>query len=71
MNKEIKRRTNVVGIFPNEDSDIRLVGAILQEQADEWQVARRYFGLESMRRLFEPEPLVMAEPLPLTLAPVH
>jgi len=71
LNKEVKRRTNVVGIFPNEDSVIRLVGAILLEQADEWQVARRYFSLESMRKLFEPQPLVMAEPMPLTLAPVH
>lgn len=71
LNKEIKRRTNVVGVFPNEPAVIRLVGAILSEQADEWEVARRYFSLESMRKLIEPEPLVVAEPMPLTLAPVH
>jgi putative transposase len=71
LNKEIKRRTNVVGVFPNEQAVIRLVGAILSEQADEWEVARRYFSLESMRKLIEPEPLVVAEPMPLTLAPVR
>ena len=71
LNKEIKRRTNVVGVFPNEQAVIRLVGAILSEQADEWEVARRYFSLESMRKLIEPEPLMVAEPMPLTLAPVR
>lgn len=59
LNKEVKRRTNVVGVFPDEASVICLVGSVLQEQADEWQVAKRYFSLESMRRLYDPEPLVM------------
>lgn len=71
LNKEVKRRTNVVGVFPDEASVIRLVGPVLQEQADDWQIARRYFSLESMHKLYDPQPLIMAEPVPFTLAPVH
>ena len=57
LNAEIKRRTNVVGIFPNDPAISRLVGALLLEQNDEWQLQRRYLQLEGLQTISDNQPV--------------
>ncbi len=51
LNKEVKRRADVVGIFPNEASIMRLIGAVLFEQNDEWQTQNRYMQVEAFAKI--------------------
>lgn len=67
LNKELKRRSAVVGIFPNRAAVIRLLGALLMEQNDEWLVGRHYFSEASMDKLLHPPPGTPA-PVPLEAA---
>ncbi len=65
LNKELKRRSAVVGIFPNRAAVIRLLGALLAEQNDEWLVGRHYFSETSMHKVLHPLP---GTPAPMPLA---
>ncbi len=66
LNKEVKRRADVVGIFPNEDSIVRLKGAVLLEANDEWQLQHRYMQVEAMADLIPP---ATEEEKPLQITP--
>lgn len=68
LNKEVKRRADVVGIFPNEDSINRLVGAVLLEHNDEWQLQHRHMQIEGMAALATPQ-TDEAKPLQIILHP--
>ena len=65
LNKEVKRRADVVGIFPNEDAIKRLIGAVLMEQNDEWQTQNRYMQIEG----FADQAAPAIEPAPLQITP--
>lgn len=73
LNREIRRRTDAVGIFPTRDAIVRLVGAVLAEQTDEWAEGRRYLGLEVLARcrvniVPTTEPEIGADDLPALTA---
>ena len=71
LNKEIKRRADIVGIFPNEASITRLIGAVLLEQNDDWLLQHRYMQIEGMDELTPP--LIDADPAelpPLAVRPM-
>jgi putative transposase len=63
LNKEVKRRSDVVGIFPNEASIVRLIGAMLLKQYNEWLLQHRYMQIEVMAEL-APPPVVEPTKLP-------
>ena len=69
--REIRRRTNVVGVFPDDPSVVRLLGTQVIEVAEDWELERRFFSQELMQRLTHPEQVLVAEPMPLRLAPVR
>ena len=66
LNKEVKRRADVVGIFPNEGAIVRLIGAVLLEANDEWQLQHRYMQTEAMAELTPPT----IDAVPTTIATI-
>jgi len=67
----VKRRAGVVGIFPDLDAVLRSVGSAPTEIHDEWQAGRRYFSLDSMAKLKEPQSLLLVRTEPLRQAPIR
>jgi len=73
LNREIRRRTDAVGIFPTRQACVRLVGAVLVEQTDEWAEGRRYLGLDVLARsrvrlITNPDPQIGADTMPALTA---
>ena len=64
LNREIKRRSDTVGIFPSDESGLRLIGSILQEQDDEWRVCRRVYSQESIKKALALRVVAEAEVVP-------
>ena len=66
IEKEVERRADVLGIFPNDGSIIRLIGAVLLEANDEWALQHRYMQIEAMAELTPP----LADPVPTQISTV-